>query len=261
MNLNKLGNFLNIFISFCKQIYFKIKNYLKLIIIFSLLFFAPYIFFYLGNVYFGSPFYNRSYAQLFYHSSKFFSSITLRQDIQLVNYQLSRVYFVNGDLRSALYYIDIEIKNFPEYKRSHYIRGLTLGYMDRQVEAIEEFKQFNSADQHKNTWAGHNDQAWLEYEIGKYKDAVKTIEEVLPDNNSNPWLLNTYGAALIKLNDCDYAAQALSAAKINVEALTPEVWGIAYPGNNPNYYGLGLQEMKDIIDDNLTKANLCKTGI
>jgi hypothetical protein len=67
----------------------------------------------------------------------------------------------------------------------------------------------------------------------------------------NPWVQNTYGTLLLNLERKEEAKQAFLKAKELVEAMSPESWGIAYPGNDPRIYETGLSAMKSSIAANL----------
>ena len=82
-----------------------------------------------------------------------------------------------------------------------------------------------------------------------------TAKQGLKWNPGNPWLLTTYGTALLNLGKKNEARDILSQALEKAENLTAEEWGRAYPGNNPKIYGEGLEAMKATIRTNLELAH------
>jgi tetratricopeptide (TPR) repeat protein len=164
------------------------------------------------------------------------------------NYQLSRTYFIQGKLDTALFYAQRELELYPENKRTYYILGLTLGYMNREEEAIDAFGKF--IEWKPSTWAGRNDKAWLEFRIGRIDDAITTMTPITVYTD-NPWIQNTYGTLLLNKGKYDEAKIAFTYAQRITDAMTEETWGKAYPGNDPRIYGTGLRAMKLSIANNL----------
>lgn len=200
----------------------------------------------LGDVFFGRvpSLYNVNLAQRFYIYASY---PLLGNEKEFAHYQLSRTYFIKGDLEEALKEAKLELEKYPDNDRTYYILGLTLGYMDRELEAIEAFSEFIEVN--PNSWAARNDKAWLQFRIGDINGALETIEPV--SNVLNPWVKNTYGTILLNSNRKDEARQAFLDAKAIVERMSEEDWGRAYPGNDPRIYQTGLSAMMTSIDNNL----------
>ena len=166
-----------------------------------------------------------------------------------LNYQLSRIYFIKGDFDKAIIQADLELVYHPDNCRTHYIRGLTYGYMDNLDYAIKDFQKFNTC--FPNTWAGYNDLSWFWFRKGDMKKVVEIINTVKEIYPQNPWIQNTYGVALMNLKRYGEAEIAFKNAKIGIESMTYKDWGRAYPGNNPSVYKEGFEAMKKSIDENL----------
>lgn len=169
-----------------------------------------------------------------------------------VNYQLSRINFIKGDYQRALFFVDQELELHPSNCRSHYIRGLTYGYIERLEEAISDFLIFNKC--FPDTWAGVNDISWFYFRKGDIDKAITTIEASISKNNNalSPWLQNTYGVALMNKKRYGEAEQAFRMALYIANNMKEEDWGKAYPGNNPIIYGEGLESMRTTIENNIT---------
>ena len=139
------------------------KIILSLVILFIVI--SSYILFVpkkiVGDVFFGSNVYTYSLplARFFYRQSILFDS---SNDIPPLysHYQLGRIAFLEGKFDTALDYFDTEQKFHPDNYKVYYMRGLTLGYENRNYAAIASFEEFNRLV--PNTWAGINDEAWLD---------------------------------------------------------------------------------------------------
>lgn len=204
----------------------------------------------LGNLFFGDvpQIYNVHLAQLFFIHA---ASPIFGNPEPYANYQLSRTHFIKGDFDEALRLADEELKYYSEHFHTYYIKGLTLGYMHREHEAIESFARFL---EHKpESWAARNDKAWLHFRIGEVDAGMETIIPAAQAHPENPWVMNTFGVLLMNQGLLDEAERALTQAALNAEALTPEEWGKAYPGNSPSIYGMGVEAMRASIASNLEK--------
>lgn len=205
-----------------------------------------------GNLFFGkvSSFYNVSVAQFFFKraTSPFFGDSPL-----FAHYQLSRTYFIKGNFDMAIYYANKELELYPENCRTHYIRGLTYGYMNNLDSAIKDFETFNTSCV-KDSWAGHNDLAWFYFRKGDIEGMLRTIEKVATKNETNPWVQNAYGIALLNLGRYEEASIAFKKALTVANAMKEKDWGVAYPGNSPRVYEQGLNSMRDTIKENLVVA-------
>lgn len=229
-----------------------IQNHLKLLIstivtvTLIVVFFFPQTHYKLGSVFFGEvpKLYNINLAQYFYLYSAY---PLIGKAPEFSHYQLSRTYFIKGDLRTALKEAKKELELYPDNLRTYYILGLTLGYMHQEEKAIEAFSKFIEA--YPNSWAARNDKAWLQFRVGDIEGALVTIEPV--SNIVNPWIQNTYGTLLMNNGNYTEANNAFVLASEIVYQMTEESWGKAYPGNDPKIYEVGLQGMKNSINDNL----------
>jgi tetratricopeptide (TPR) repeat protein len=201
----------------------------------------------MGNVFFGKvpALYNVTLAQFFFRQS---SSPLFGKAAPYAHYQLSRTYFIQGNLMEAVDEAEKELMLYPDHVRTYYILGLTYGYLNQEKKAIEMFSKFIEAN--SISWAARNDQAWLQFRIGDIDGALATIEPIAYDTN-NPWVQNTYGTLLMNKKKYAQAKTAFLNAKKIVDTMTEESWGRAYPGNDPRIYRIGLNAMKLSIESNL----------
>jgi tetratricopeptide (TPR) repeat protein len=203
------------------------------------------LYFTIGNSYFGE---GRTYdverAKVF-----FLRAQKLDDRYPSVHYQLARVYFIEGSFSPALREINRELELYPDFKRSYYVRALIYGYMRLFELAAADFQEFLLFK--PESWAAHNDLAWIYFQMGAYDKALTTVEEGLVDSPQNMWLLNSRGVALLNLGRKEEARKSLRLALAIVNITTPEQWGRSYPGNNPNIYGQGLGAMRTSIEKNL----------
>ncbi len=209
------------------------------------LYFRQSILFYAGSVFFEGRLYNVGVAK----SLLILADKSDDTKIKWLNYQLARVYFIEGGLSTSIMYANKELQYHPKNCRTHYIRGLAFAYFERLDAAIADFETFNTC--FPLTWAGHNDLAWFWFRKGDMKKVIEVSEKVTSIYPTNPWIQNTYGTALMNVGRYTDAKKALSAAKKSADAMSEKDWGIAYPGNNPRVYKKGLYEMRRSIDSNL----------
>lgn len=207
----------------------------------------------IGNTFFGGVplLYNVNLAQFFFFQA---TQPLFGKAAPYSNHQLSRTYFIKGDLREAVILANKELELYPENIATYYILGLTLGYMDKEEEAIEAFTKFIAYK--PNSWAARNDKAWLQFRLGDIDGAMKTIEPIATES-TNPWVQNTYGILLLNQKRCEESSVALDKAKKSVLTMTSAEWGKSYPGNDPRVYDLGLEAMKESIEENLTLLKTC----
>ncbi|MCR4276067.1 MAG: hypothetical protein NUV90_01650 [Candidatus Parcubacteria bacterium] len=202
-----------------------------------------------GDIFFGGvkPLYHVRVAQFFYKRSAYplFSKLPPRY----AHHQLSRTYFIQGRLGSALDEAKKELEIYPDDTATYYLLGLTYGYMNREREAIDAFSAY--IETHPGTWAGRNDKAWLQFRIGDIDGALQTIEPIADTFRDTAWVQNTYCALLMNKERFADAERACLYAKEAVDTMTEKDWGRAYPGNDPRVYGTGLQAMRDSIEQNL----------
>jgi tetratricopeptide (TPR) repeat protein len=200
----------------------------------------------LGNTFFGGnpSLYNVKFAQLFF---KFAAYSPVTRPPEFAHYQLSRTFFIQGQLDRALYEAYEELRFYPDNVRTYYILGLTYGYLNREKEAIIAFSEF--IKKYPNSWAARNDMAWLQFRIGDVEGAYITIKPVVWIDN--PWVQNTYGTIMLNLGEYDIAKEAFSKAQQVASRMTEQEWGRAYPGNDPRIHAIGLQAMLKSISTNL----------
>jgi len=201
----------------------------------------------IGDIFFGgvSKLYNVNLAQFFFTYAAY---PPLGKPASYAHHQLSRTYFIKGNLERSVEEAYKEIEVYPEHWNTHYVLALTLGYMNREEEAIEAFGKF--LEYKPESWAARNDRAWLQFRIGDIDGALETMEPVA-SYIDNPWVQNTYGTLLLNKKQYGEARIAFEHAQRGANALTEEMWGIAYPGNDPRVYADGLRAMRDAIGNNL----------
>ena len=204
----------------------------------------PKLQFAIGDYYFGRGAYDIARAKKYFQTT-----IALDERYPRAHYQLSRISFIQGNLNRALKEIDRELELYPDFKRSYYIRGLTYGYRKELEKAAADFEEFLRWK--PESWASHNDLAWIYFQMGEYEKALRTAEEGLQYYSLNAWLLNSQGVALLNLERKDEARLAFEKALPLAMAMSPLEWGRAYPGNNPEIYPEGLASMQESIKKNL----------
>ena len=201
----------------------------------------------LGNYYFGGGEYDLALAEEEYKRAGVL-------DTQLLGprYQLSRVAFLQGDFSKARSLINEEISLHPDFKRSFYVRGLIEGYAGNSPQAENDFKKFLEWD--SQSWAAHNDLAWIYFQKGEYEKAKVVAEEGLKFNPQNPWLLNALGVALLNMNKMGDAKAAFQKALSASRRLSSQDFKKAYPGHDPGGADLRLSSFVEILENNLKKA-------
>lgn len=201
----------------------------------------------IGNIFFGQvpSLYNVALAEFFFNRA----TNPIVGDVPPYAYhQLSRTHFIQGALNHALFEANRELEMYPDHGSTYYIIGLTLGYLNREEEAIEAFGKYIAYN--PESWAARNDRAWLQFRIGDIDGALETIQPVAIYLD-NPWIQNTYGTLLLNQKRYAEAEIAFLNAKNIADQMTEESWGRAYPGNDPRIYELGLNAMRASIDENL----------
>lgn len=269
--LNNLKKAINNIYSYIKKIlnkkYFhqKLSNILLILISITLLatlfIYRQNILFTVGNKFFGGKIGTQKYNTTLYDIDWAETFYSLADDsdnkkVMWLNYQLSRIHFIRGNLDVAIKYADKELEIHPTNCRTHYIRGLAYAYMDTEKsldKAISDFETFNKC--FPGTWAGHNDLAWFWFRKGNMEKVIEVAEEVTGKYPDNPWIQNTYGTALMNVGRLAEAKKAFEAAKKSADVMTQSDWGIAYPGNDPSIYSKGLDAMRKSINENLKILN------
>ncbi len=176
-------------------------------------------------------------------------------------HQFGRTDFLLGNFNNAIFKFQKQEEYFGDaLPNVHYMLGLTYGYRARETgniedwgKAEEEFKAYLAIDP-LGPWA-RVDLAWVLFSQGKYQDMKPILEEGLLNHPGNAWLLNMYGLALLNTGDRFGAQKYFEAALSFARALTPEIWGISYPGNDPQSWSDGLEEMIRSIERNLEIAS------
>lgn len=208
---------------------------------------SPIVNYKIGGLFFGQvpKLYNVNLAQFFFTQA---ANPIIGTTPQYSNYQLARTYFIQGKLQETLTEAYKEIELYPTSTKTYYMLGLTYGYMGQERKAIEMFSIY--IDKVPTSWAARNDKAWLQFRIGDIDGALVTLEPVTHLTNVI-WVQNSYGVMLLNKGRYPEAKKAFTYAEKIAETMTPESWGIAYPGNDPRIYTTGLQAMKTSIENNL----------
>jgi tetratricopeptide (TPR) repeat protein len=180
------------------------------------------------------------------------AAIAINEKQPYAHYQRARIFFLNYRYAKARSEVNKEIEYNPDFSRSYYLRGLVNGYDGKYEAAAEDFAEF--IKRNPEEWAGYADRAWVLFQLGDYIGVKETMEAILP-RIKNAWLLNAYGVALLNLGENEKALTALREAKDLASRMTPEMWGVAYIGNNPRIYTVGLEEMQKNIDENVERVN------
>lgn len=242
-----------------KKIYFFLyKNVVTLFIIGVLIigisiYTIPVVSFRLGNIFFGEVkmLYNVKIAQFLYKHSV--NPLFSQDAPRFSHYQLSRTYFIQGDLWKSLDEAQKELEIYPDNTRTYYILGLTYGYMNQEQKAIEMFSKF--IEYKPTSWAARNDKAWLQFRIGDIDGAIETLKPIISTQQYNVWVQNTYCALMINKKMFEEAKNACENARGMISIMSEDSWGIAYPGNDPRIYGDGLKAMRISIDSNIKIIN------
>lgn len=180
------------------------------------------------------------------------AALKIDPQVPFGNYQQARIHFIQARFPEAIKAVNQEILYYPDFSRSYYLRGLIFGYDKKLSESASDFQEFIQREPLE--WAGYVDLSWVLFQMGDYGGIKATIEQILP-NTRNAWLLNAYGVALLNLGEGEAALKALNEAKERVTKMTPEQWGNAYIGNNPQIYEIGLAGMQLNIDENIERVN------
>ena len=209
----------------------------------------------IGDHYFnakGSGVYDLSKAQTYYEKT-----LELDPSQPLARYQLARIDFLKGHFDTALIKTNKQIELHGDNPQStYYLRALIYGYSKQFKEAEKDFLKFIAWK--PNSWAAHNDLAWVYFQQGEYQKSFAIAQEGLIHNPGNAWLLNSEGIALLNLGRFTEAAKILTEARLAAGNLHEEDWQRAYPGNDPRVASGALQKMREAIDLNLSLATLHK---
>lgn len=203
-----------------------------------------------GDYYFGGGAYDLGKAE---HSYRL--ALELKPGILWGNYQLGRIYFVEGKLDSAIQEINAELVANPTNLRSLYVRALIEDAQRNLPAAEADFTRFIAWA--PTEWAGYNDLSFVLAEEWKFSQAEQVIAQAMkqvPGAAGNPWLWNSLGLA--QLNELHYteAQASFAQAQKSAQAMTPEVWHHAYPGNDPAASSASIEAFKKAIAANLETA-------
>lgn len=164
-------------------------------------------------------------------------------------HQLARIDFLRGDLRGAIAKADTQIALHGDaYMPTYYVRGLAYAFNGQLAQGEEDFKKFLAWK--PESWAAHNDLAWIYFRQGKYEEMRTHTEAGISLVPRNPWLLMMHGVALMNTGERAEAAAYFARAQEEVEHVTPEVWMRMYPGNDPAIAEQGIRELKETIEMN-----------
>lgn len=204
----------------------------------------------IGSYYFGSGAYDLPKAAKSYQRA-----ISLMPKIQYAHYQLSRIYFVEGDQARAIQYINDELVINPLNGRSLYVRGLISLAQKDFLHAEADFRNFVAWAPAE--WGGYNDLAFTLAKEGKYAESETTIQSAfvhVPHAASVPWLWNSLGLA--QLNQLKYAsaAHSFTQALMLAKTVTPEQWKRAYSANDPEGTQESINTFQQSIQTNLSTA-------
>ncbi len=213
---------------------------------------SPSLHFHIGNLFFGQvpSLYNVTFAEFFYARAVHPPLGTVPE---FAYHQLSRTHFIQGELDRSLEEAYKEVEIYPLHVQTYYIISLTLGYLNREKEAIEAFGKF--IEYKPGSWAARNDRAWLQFRIGDIDGAMETMLPAVFLYPTNPWVQNTYGTLLLNKEQYEEAKQAFMIAETAANQMTEAEWGRAYPGNDPRVYAAGLSGMRLSIENNLKLVN------
>lgn len=200
----------------------------------------------LGEHYFTTANYNSERAERFYRRTS-----ALDPTNALAHYQLGRIAFIRGRFKEAHAHIDAALRYDPTYYRGYYMRGLIAGYEKDYKKAADAFYIFLQYD--SIGWAGYNDLSWIYFQQGNFAAAEEIAIFGLGYAPENPWLHNSVGVAQLAQGRKDEARAHFRRALDRIDTMTPDDWGIAYPGNDPAIYAAGLTSMRDSIVHNLAQ--------
>lgn len=172
-------------------------------------------------------------------------------------YQLGRIDFLEGNFDAAVDRFQTQIELFDDTEpRAYYMLGLTHAYNALWHEVPGEWERaeaaFRTYLEHDayNPWA-RVDLAWIYFSQGEYTEMLPLLETGLEYHPENAWLHNMYGLALLNTGSVDAARQHFERARKLAAALTPQQWGVVYPGNDPDSWSAGLASFQDAIEKNL----------
>jgi len=215
----------------------------------------------IGDYYFNSGGESEDMYDLGKARSYYGIAATLNPTLPHPWYQLGRIDFLNSSHELAIikFNTNIELYNGVENQdvmRTHYMRGLTYGYMKKFEEAEADFKKILEWHEDKppisEEWALYVDLSWIYFQQGKYKDMEVLTKEGLSRYPDNPWVLNLRGLSLLNLDRESEARPILEQALKEAQKLVKEDWTRAYPGNDPRIADQGLASMITALEYNIS---------
>lgn len=172
-------------------------------------------------------------------------------------YQLARIDFLEGRFNNAIYKFEKQLEYFKDVlPQAHYMLGLTYAYRAKEGGGVEDWdaaaKEFEQFLRYKpySPWA-RTDLSWIYFAQGKYEEMLPVLEKGLEYTPDSPWLHNMYGLALMNTGDREGAREHFEQASISAAELSIEEWGLAYPGNDPSMWEVGLASFRAAIEENL----------
>lgn len=204
----------------------------------------------IGDWHFELPEYDLAIAKRAYHKA-----VAVDPNIEFANYQLGRIYFVEGNYQTALTHINRELEINPDNRRSLYVRGLIYsyrGYPGDLEQAARDFQRF--VVWAPREWAGYNDLAWVLGKLRRYEEARDVILrgfEWSDDVEDNPWMWNMLGVMQLNLDARDDALESFRRAEASAALLTEHEWRDVYPGNDPRLDARGLEVFREGIRKNI----------
>lgn len=172
-------------------------------------------------------------------------------------YQLSRIYFLEGEFSQAETSLKKQEKIYGDrIPALHYTFGLVYGYRARETGDIADWEQ---AAQHFRTYRNYAphaawpvvDLGWVYFSLGDYKKLGNLLLVAESQHTNNPWVNNLRGLYWHNQSDSKRARVAFMQSLRQTQYLTAEDWGTIYPGNDPRWWKNGLQEFRSTVFANL----------
>lgn len=186
-------------------------------------------------------------------STFFETAVRIDPSYPQVHQQLARVHFLNGEYELALREINAELAAYPDAADSstYYIRGLIEGYLKQYDAAVSDYRR--SVALNPGGWEGRVDLAWVLIKTEQYDEARTVAQDGLTIDPHNPWLQSVLATALFEQGDAEGALAMARKAKLGFDAITPEQWLEAYPGNSPYAADVGIATLREAAAKNVKK--------
>ena len=172
-------------------------------------------------------------------------------------YQLGRIDFLEGKFYSAIYKFDKQIELFgDEVPNVYYMIGLTYGYLARQTGDENHWQKAEEGFQKAVAYFPDEpwpmvDLAWIYFSEGKYTEMRQFLQGSVFEYADNPWYLNMFALSLLHTGEQETAHEYFKLAEKEAAELTTAEWGRSYPGNDPDSWAKGLEEMQNAIAHNV----------